>query len=75
MNSDKKVKICIDSLNYYDNEDIKKIKLIKKIFGNTCYVNIIADDDDIMHTYIIFECNEEAIDFIYEILDDLHVDR
>lgn len=30
MSSDKKVKICIDSLNYYDNEDIKKIKLIKK---------------------------------------------
>ena len=23
MNSDKKVKICIDSLNYYDNEDIQ----------------------------------------------------
>ena len=65
--SNKDIKICIDSLNYSNRKDRRKIRLIRKICDDhdfISYLNKITDDDDVMHTELFIECKESDLDFI-----------
>ena len=67
MNSNKDIKICIDSFNYSNRKDRRQIRLIRKICDNhglVCYVNDITDDYDEIHPYPFIECKEHDLDFI-----------
>ena len=58
--SNKDIKICIDSLNYSNRKDRRKIKFIKNLccdYDYISYLNVITDDG-VMHTELFIECKE-----------------
>ena len=67
--TDKKIKIWTYSVNYYKKSDKEKIQDMKDFFnrlGYTNYINVIADENDVMHTQFVVECYDSDFSIISE---------